>query len=41
MLTTKGPNCGLAPWCIPEIIGKESLEDIPADTHITSSMVKF
>lgn len=41
MLTTKAPNRGLAPRYIPEVIGKEALEDIPADTHITFSMVKF
>lgn len=41
MLTTKGPNRGLAPRFIPEIVGKEALEDIPADTHITFSMVQL
>ena len=32
MLTTKGPNRGLAPRFLGEIIGKEALEDIDADT---------
>ena len=41
MLTTKGPNRGLAPRFIPEVLGKEALEDIPADTHITFSMVQL
>ncbi|MBX3441625.1 MAG: N-acetylneuraminate synthase family protein [Planctomyces sp.] len=41
MLTTKAPNRGLAPRFIPEIVGKEAMEDIPADTHITFSMVRL
>jgi len=41
MLVTKGPNKGLPPKMIPELIGKEALENIKADTHITFSKVKI
>lgn len=41
MLTTKGPNRGLPPKMIPELIGKPAMQDIEADTHITFGMVKL
>jgi sialic acid synthase SpsE len=41
MLTTKGPNRGLSPRFIDDIVGREALEDIEPDTHITFSMVKL
>jgi sialic acid synthase SpsE len=41
MFTTKGPNRGLSPRYLNEILGREAAEDIDADTHVTFSMVKM
>lgn len=41
MLTCKCPNIGLPPKQIPDIVGKIANENIPEDTHINFSMIKW
>ena len=41
MLTTKGPGTGISPTRIPELIGKITMKDIPADEVINNEDIQW